>query len=89
MPSATSLVIKLSRSPCGKDFVQTGEITKNLNAFTKALAQMAQDNQGDIHAMVGQMKEMTVHMNSIMTQADNNGERPQRSPHGGQYEGRQ
>ena len=55
-------------------FVQTGEITKNLNAFTKALAQMAQDNQGDIHAMVGQMKEMTVHMNSIMTQADNNGE---------------
>ena len=35
---------------------------------------MAQDNQGDIHAMVGQMKEMTVHMNSIITQADNNGE---------------
>ena len=34
MPSATSLVIKLSRSPCGR-FVQTGEITKNLNAFTK------------------------------------------------------
>ncbi len=54
-------------------FVQTGEITKNMNAFTKALAQMAQDNQGDIHQMVAQMKEMTIHMNSIITQADANG----------------
>jgi phospholipid/cholesterol/gamma-HCH transport system substrate-binding protein len=54
-------------------FVQTGEITKNLNAFTKALADMAQDNRGDIHEMVSQMKQMTVHMNSIITQADANG----------------
>ncbi|MCH3950520.1 MAG: MlaD family protein [Acidaminococcus sp.] len=54
-------------------FIQTGEVTKNLNAFTKALAQMAQDNQGDIKTMVSQMKDMTVHMNSIVTQADANG----------------
>ncbi len=54
-------------------FVQTGEITKNLNAFTKALAGMAQENQGDIRLMVGQLKDMTVHMNSIMTAADANG----------------
>ena len=37
-----------------------------MNSFSKALATMAQQNQGDIHAMVGQMKEMSIHMNGIM-----------------------
>ena len=44
-----------------------------MNDFTKALATMAQQNQGDIHTMVGQMKEMSIHMNSIMDKADANG----------------
>lgn len=54
-------------------FVQTGEVAKNMNDFTKALATMAQQNQGDIHTMVGQMKEMSVHMNNIMDKADADG----------------
>ncbi len=54
-------------------FVQTGEITKNMNEFTKALAVMAQQNQGDIHAMVSQMKDMSMHMNSIISKADAEG----------------
>ena len=54
-------------------FVQTGEVTKNMNEFTKALAVMAQQNQGDIHAMVSQMKEMSMHMNSIISKADAGG----------------
>ena len=54
-------------------FVQTGEVAKNMNAFTKALATMAQQNQRDIHAMAGQMKEMSIHMNSIMDKADADG----------------
>ena len=54
-------------------FVQTGEVAKNMNEFTKALALMAQQNQGDIHAMVSQMKEMSMHMNSIISKADAGG----------------
>ncbi|MCD2435216.1 MlaD family protein [Acidaminococcus sp. NSJ-142] len=54
-------------------FVQTGEVAKNLNDFTRSLAEMSQQNQGDIHTMVTQMRDMSVHMNSIMTQADANG----------------
>ena len=54
-------------------FVQTGEITKNMNDFTKAMAVMAQQNQGDIHAMVSQMKDMSMHMNSIISKADAEG----------------
>ncbi len=54
-------------------FVQTGEVARNMNDFTRALASMAQQNQGDIHTMVGQMKEMSVHMNNIMDKADADG----------------
>ena len=56
-------------------FVQTGEVAKNMNAFTKALATMAQQNQGDIqhHGQGGCGR----------------GHRPERGGHGGQYGGRQ
>jgi len=54
-------------------FVQTGEVAKNMNEFTKALAVMARQNQGDIHAMASQMKEMSMHMNSIISKADAGG----------------
>ncbi len=54
-------------------FVQTGEVAKNMNDFTKSLAAMTQQNQGDIHAMVEQMKDMSIHMNNILEKADADG----------------
>ena len=57
-------------------FVQTGEVAKNMNDFTKALATMAHHG-ADITLVLlghgGQMKEMSVHMNSIMDKADADG----------------
>jgi len=56
-----------------KGFVQLGEVTENLNTFTKVMANSAVTNQQEINDMVSQLHQMSVHMNSIITTADNNG----------------
>ena len=56
-----------------KGFVQLGEVTENLNTFTKVMASSAVANQQEINGMVQQLHAMSVHMNSIMTTTDNNG----------------
>ena len=56
-----------------KGFVQTGEITKNLNIFTKVMADSATANQQEIATMISNMRSMSEHMNSLVTNADANG----------------
>jgi phospholipid/cholesterol/gamma-HCH transport system substrate-binding protein len=56
-----------------KGFVQLGEVTENLNTFTKVMANSATANQQEINDMVAQLHDMSAHMNSLMTAADNNG----------------
>ena len=54
-------------------FVQAGEIAKNLNTFTKVMADSATTNQKEIATMVTQLKEMSVNMNQLVTTANDNG----------------
>ena len=54
-------------------FVQAGEIAKNLNTFTKVMADSAVSNQQEIATMVSQLKEMSISMNQIVTAANANG----------------
>jgi len=56
-----------------KGFVQLGEVTENLNTFTRVMASSAVANQQEINGMVAQLHDMSAHMNSLMTTADNNG----------------
>lgn len=56
-----------------KGFVQTGEITKNLNTFTKVMADSATANQQEIATMISNMRSMSEHMNSLVSNADANG----------------
>ncbi len=57
-----------------------GQISKNMSAFTKVMADVAVANQEEISKMLGQLQTMTGHMNaitahleSIAAEADNNG----------------
>jgi phospholipid/cholesterol/gamma-HCH transport system substrate-binding protein len=54
-------------------FVQAGEIAKNLNIFTKVMADSATANQQEIATMVTQLKEMSINMNQLVTAANANG----------------
>lgn len=54
-------------------FVQAGEIAKNLNTFTKVMADSATANQQEIATMVSQLKEMSINMNQIVTAANADG----------------
>lgn len=54
-------------------FVQAGEIAKNLNTFTKVMADSATANQQEITTMIAQLKEMSVSMNQLVTAANANG----------------
>lgn len=56
-----------------KGFVQLGEVAENMNKFTKVMAGSAQSNQDEIATMIQQLKSMSMHMNSIIANADNNG----------------
>ena len=53
--------------------LNTSAISKNLNAFSKVMADLATDNQQEISQMVHDMSTMAAHMNSIMAGADNDG----------------
>lgn len=53
--------------------VNMRDISKNMNDFTKIMAQTAVANQKDISNMVHQMNLLTQHMESIMAGIDNNG----------------
>jgi phospholipid/cholesterol/gamma-HCH transport system substrate-binding protein len=48
-------------------------ISKNLNTFSKVMADLASENQQEISQMVHDMRDMSAHMNSIMSGADNDG----------------
>jgi ABC-type transport system involved in resistance to organic solvents, periplasmic component len=54
-------------------FLNASAISKNLNTFSKVMADLASENQQEISQMVHDMSEMAAHMNSIMSGADNNG----------------
>ncbi len=54
-------------------FLNASEISKNLNTFSKVMADLASNNQEGISQMVHDMSLMTAHMNSIMEGADNSG----------------
>lgn len=56
-----------------KVFVQLGEVTENLNKFTKVMANSAETNQAEINGMIQELHAMSAHMNSIVSTADNNG----------------
>ena len=53
--------------------LNTSAISKNLNVFSKVMADLATDNQQEISQMVHDMSKMAAHMNSIMAGADNDG----------------
>lgn len=50
-----------------------GEISKNMDEFTKVMADVAVANQQDITIMIHQMNKLSLHMESIMNGIDNNG----------------
>ncbi|MFA7068155.1 MAG: MCE family protein, partial [Acidaminococcaceae bacterium] len=54
-------------------FLNASEISKNLNTFSKVMADLASNNQEEISQMVHDMSLMAAHMNSIMEGADNSG----------------
>ena len=61
-------------------FIAMGDISKNLNRFTKVMADSAEANQDEIRNMVAQLNQMSVrlnattaHVESIMNGVDNNG----------------
>lgn len=54
-------------------FLNASAISKNLNTFSKVMADLASENQQEISQMVHDMREMAAHMNSIMSGADNDG----------------
>ncbi len=56
-----------------KGFVQLGEVTENLNRFTKVMADSAENNQQEIAAMVQELHSMSSHMNSLLRETDANG----------------
>jgi len=54
-------------------FLNASAISKNLNTFSKVMADLATDNQQEISKMVHDMSNMAAHMNRIMSDADNDG----------------
>lgn len=61
-------------------FIAMGDISKNLNRFTKVMADSAEANQADIKNMVAQLSQMSVrlnqttaHVESLLNGVDNNG----------------
>lgn len=54
-------------------FLNANAISKNLNTFSKVMADLASSNQQEISQMVHDMSTMAAHMNSIMAGADNDG----------------
>ncbi|XOQ52092.1 MAG: MCE family protein [Succiniclasticum sp.] len=61
-------------------FIAMADISKNLNRFTKVMADQAEANQADIKNMVAQLSQMSVrlnqttaHVESLMNGVDNNG----------------
>lgn len=56
-----------------ESFKNMGEISKNMNEFTRVMSDVAVANQRDITTMVHQMNMLTQHMENIMAGIDANG----------------